>query len=162
MRARTAGALAGLAALAALAALPGCGDEERTTVTRTTPPRTVTSERTVTEERTVTVPGQPRPSGGDRQAVEQAVADLVSASEEGDGRRVCRLTGRPDGAGLAGLRRCAAAVGYAPGTLPTSNEVSFERVRVRGRSASVSLAGGVRIALRKRGRRWLVARVTGA
>ena len=110
----------------------------------------------------MTVPAPPKPSGGDRQRVEQVVADLVSASEEGDGRRVCSLVGRPDGAGLAGLRRCAAAVGYAPGTLPTSNEVSFERVRVSGRGASVSFAGGVRIALRKEGRRWLITRVTGA
>jgi hypothetical protein len=121
------------------------------------PERTVT--RTVTVERTVRTKPAPKPTRGHRQVVEEVVNELVAASEQGDGRRVCALTGQPPGSGLPAFRRCAAAVGYRPATLPSSDEFSIERVRIRGRRATVAVVGGVRFTLERSGSRWIVVRV---
>ena len=85
--------------------------------------------------RTETAPATEPPAGGDgsrdAKQVEEAVFRYVEAAEAGEVR--------------------------APG-LPTTDELSIRNVAVEGDRATVRLAGGERLSLRKRGGRW---RVTG-
>jgi hypothetical protein len=149
----------------ALAALAGCGgdDETRTTSGVSSPakraPEAIGTGSAGSE--TTPVATVPRPAGGDRQAIEHTVAELVDASERGDGARVCALTGQPGGAGLAAFRRCAALAGFDATTLPGSDELTIEAVEVEDARATAALVGGVRILLRRAGGRWRVERVHG-
>jgi hypothetical protein len=52
----------------------------------------------------------------------------------------------------------AAEAGGAPAGLPTTDELSIEDVRVQGDRATVELAGGATLSLRKSGDRWQVER----
>ena len=76
----------------------------------------------------------PRPERSDeRMRVEQAVTRYAEAAERGEVE--------------------------APG-LPTSDELTIRGVEVAGGEAQATLAGGTRLSLRRKGRRWRVVRVS--
>ena len=96
---------------------------------------TVTVTQTGTEPpQTETAPAPPgdETESEDVEQVERAVALYVEAAETGEVR--------------------------APG-LPTTDELSIQDVQVEGDRATVKLAGGTRLSLRRKGDRWRVERV---
>jgi hypothetical protein len=134
--------LVALVAGAGLAAILAGGDEPggpASTVTAIGTGQRDTAERTETtagtRERTAGEP-EPAASPSDERAIEQAVSDAVAATE----------SGRPP-------------PGIEPGSLPGSDELSFEAVRAEGDRGSATLTSGAVVLLRRSGRRWRVAGV---
>jgi hypothetical protein len=86
--------------------------------------------------------------------VERVVSRLVEAVERSDAREACAVLA---GAGST-LEECAAAADVDLLALPTSDELSIDRVTVRGRRATATLSGGAVLSLARIGGQW---RVTG-
>jgi hypothetical protein len=150
--------------LAALAAGAGLGivlsqdddDDEgaATTAERQTATTGAVGEtKTQTESTTTTVEGASAREEARR--VEEAIVALVESSEAGDAPRLCDVLGvSPSGA--RSVQVCARAARVDLSVLPTSDELSIERVDVSGPRGIATLAGGTRIALRRAGREWKV------
>lgn len=88
--------------------------------------------------------------------VQTAVTKLVTSAEQGDGKGFCAALGRP---GMSDLQGCAQAAGVQAEQLPTSDELSIQKVRLAGSTAIVTVVPGTRITLRKSGDRWTVQTV---
>jgi len=103
-------------------------------------------------------------TSGPRRDVARAISDLVQAVELGDGEAFCNVVGRSAGQaeGLEALRACGRQAGIDPFSLPTSDELSVQEVRVRGAGAVARLGGGQRVTLRRAGGRWRVRSFTPA
>jgi hypothetical protein len=152
-----AGAMAVAAVVIAVLLLTG-GDNDGSTVSR--PPPTQKAPATA-KPRVAPRPSTPRrPSSTERaEGIQQTVSTLVGASERGDARATCRLLGQSAaGSGLAALDRCARRAHVDLTVLPSSDELSIERVKASGKRGTARLAGHLTISLRRAGRRW---RVTG-
>jgi hypothetical protein len=132
---------------------PGVQTVAPTATTETTETTETEAERTAPPTATTTAP-RPDPQA---RGIERAVATLVESSEVGDGSSFCKVLGRR-GSGPEAVSTCARAAGIDLRTLPSSDELSVEAVRVSGGRATASLAGGAEVSLRRVGRRW---RVTG-
>ena len=130
---------AAVAAIVLVFALAGGDDEERAEQAPHGPPTTGVTTQTQTErtertERTKTVEDltdtTPRPNPR-RAEVERAVFALVEAVEVGQ-----------------------APADLDASALPTSDELSIERTRITGDRATVTLAGGTIVRLRRSGGEW--------
>lgn len=88
--------------------------------------------------------------------IQTAVTKLVTSAEQGDGRGFCAILGRP---GMSALQSCAQAAGVQAEQLPTSDELSIQKVRLAGSTAVVTVVPGTRITLRRSGDRWTVKTV---
>ena len=143
-------------AAAGVLAAAGCGGDDdkpaastptaTTTATATGPTATRTSgKRTSPEPRRLT----PSPK---RAAVERTATLFVEGVERSDAGRVCRLLGRPPGT----LEGCARAAGVNLLSVPSSDELSVEQVRISGRRASAALGGGRTMTLRRARSAWIV------
>jgi hypothetical protein len=88
--------------------------------------------------------------------IQTAVTKLISSAEQGDGRGFCAAVGKP---GMSALQSCAQAAGVRAEQLPTSDELSIQKVRLAGSTAVVTVVPGTRITLRKSGNRWTVQTV---
>jgi hypothetical protein len=88
--------------------------------------------------------------------IQTAVTKLITSAEQGDGRGFCAAVGRT---GMSALQSCARAAGVQAEQLPTSDELSIQKVRLAGSTAVVTVVPGTRITLRKSGDRWTVVTV---
>jgi len=137
-------------------ALAGGDDDEPPAEPGTGVQQTQTAPDTETAPPTATVKEQPGPQ--EVRGIERAVTRLVEASERGDGETVCALLGRdPGGAsGVEAAQSCARAARVDLFSLPTSDELSFERVTASGDRGRALLTGGTEISLERTGGGWLV------
>jgi hypothetical protein len=151
--------------LAALAAGAGVGialsqDDDDGSAT-TAGGETATTEavgETKTETESTTTTAEKESGQEEARRIEEAIVALVESSEAGDGPRLCDVLGVSPG-GPRSVQVCARAAGVDLSVLPTSDELSIERVDVSGRRAIATLVGGTRISLRQAGRQWKVARL---
>ena len=158
-RAAIAAAVVALVAALALVLLLAGGDDDeagdraaRDTTAIAPPP-----EREEPGERTAPSRKETRREGAD---LARTVTVFVQAREETDARTLCQLLGQPaSGTGPAAVDTCARAAGVDLSALPTSDELSVETTLVSGRLASVRLAGGTTVRLRKAGGRWRVTEI---
>jgi hypothetical protein len=158
-------AIAGVLAVivgVALGIALGEGDEDepsRLSPAQTATESPATGERDTAEGGTEATPD--RLTSRERAGIEQAVLVLVESVEQGDGSRLCDVLGQPPaGAGPEAVATCARAAGVSLAGLPTSDEVSIERVRASGSRARVRLAGGTVVSLERVRREWKVRRVS--
>jgi hypothetical protein len=159
------GALVAIAAGAGIAVALSDGGDERSSATTGI---TATTERTAgTRPGQTTTPTAPKDGAGSNvlgreQEVQETVTLLVEASEQGDAETVCHLLGEPvlGRSGLRALQACAAAAGANLEVLPTSDELSIERVEVSGDRGRARLAGGTAVFLRRVDGTWRVRRIT--
>ena len=155
-RAIVAGVMALLAGIALAFAVAGGDDDEPPGTTRT---QTAATTETVTEPARETGETVRRPPPArDFAAIQTAVTRLVESAELNDARGVCRSLGQPaSGSGPEAARRCADAVGIDLFALPSSDELSFDRVELPSRrSARVVLGGGETVVLRRSDGSWIV------
>lgn len=95
--------------------------------------------------------------------IQTAVTNLVSTAERGDGAGFCKVLGRKaTAAGSGALQSCAQAAGVPAEQLPTSDELSIQKVQLQGAAAVVTIVPGTRITLRKQGDAWIVSSVRAA
>jgi hypothetical protein len=149
-------------------ALAGCGGDDtktgpssdartQSTGTQTAPP---TTEPQATTKAPPSALLRKRRRDRAERGIQTAVNTLVGAAEAGDGRRFCDVVGRQaSGSGLQALQTCARSAGIQPEQLPTSDELSIEKVRLSGDRATVTVTPSTRIVLRRRGDVWTVAAV---
>lgn len=158
--------LAGGAGVAVAAS--GCGDDGTTPPSESKPagkPETATAPTTGRPQATTSVPANAlikrRRRNRSERGIQKAVTQLVSGAERGDARAFCTVVGQsaPSGAGGDPLGACARAANVPLESLPTSDELSIDRVRLAGDRATVTLVAGVRVLLRRRGDAWTVTRV---
>ena len=117
-----------------------------------------------TQPATVPKPGAERKAqrrqAKDARGIETAVTALIESAGEADAARFCPLVGlEPAGNGLPQVQRCAQKIDLDITTLPSSDELSFERVTVADGSGTARLSGGTRITLKKAGGKWQITRV---
>ena len=105
---------------------------------------------------TATAPADTPQARREAASIERTVVAIVQATEESDGPRVCRLVGQAGGDGPS----CASAAGVNLQALPTSDELSLDRASTSGPRATVVLADGRRILLRRAGAGWIVTGVS--
>jgi hypothetical protein len=169
-RKRNLGIVAALAVVVAgvAIALAVSGDDDsgkdKTTAARETstqpPAERTTSEPIATTKAPPSKRLQKRRRDRSEVGVQTAVTKLVTSAEQGDGRAFCTVLGRPtSGSGMSALQTCASAAGVQTEQLPTSDELSIQRVRLQGETAVVTVTPGTRFLLRRSGDRWNVATV---
>jgi hypothetical protein len=141
------------AGVGAALAVTGCGGGHKAS---SAPPATTTASQhaapTTPSGGRTTSSGRRLKRNPKRAAIERTVASFVEGVERSDAAAVCRLLGRPPGS----LEGCARSAGVDLHAVPSSDELSVERVRVAGTHASAGLAGGQTVTLRRAGRAWLV------
>jgi hypothetical protein len=162
-RAILAGVVALIAGLAVALIVAGGEDDQppgtTPTAGRTTAPEPTTEtapapRRTETTERAR--------SRRDVAAIQRAVVSLVESAELGDAAGVCRALGQPPvGRGPMGAQQCADRANVDLFALPSSDELSFERVQASGDEGRAVLSTGATIELRRENGRWIVSRVSG-
>ena len=120
--------------------------------------------QTVTETETVREPGETvrrPPPARDFAAIQATVVRLVESAETRDAQGVCRALGQaPAGTGPDAAQGCADRAGIDLAALPSSDELSFERVEASGNRGRATLASGDTVTLRRSGGRWVVTGLT--
>jgi hypothetical protein len=86
--------------------------------------------------------------------IERALTELVEATELNEATRVCAAIAGGTG---SDAQRCAETAGIDLLALPSSEELSFERVRAVGTKAQVVLSSGAVFSLTRSGGRWRVS-----
>jgi hypothetical protein len=94
----------------------------------------------------------------DEGAVEDAVLRLVDAVERGDDVEACQLLAQPGGARTE-LPRCAREAGVDVSALSGTDELSLQDITVQGDTASVQIARGPRVGLRRSGDSWHITAI---
>lgn len=149
-------------------AVSGCGgDDETTPPSESKPastPETATKPTTSEPEATTSVPANAlikrRRRDRSERGIQKSVNQLVGSAERNDARGFCSIVGRPVPSGSAdAVGACARAANVAIESLPTSDELSIQGVKLAGANATVTLTGGVRVSLRRRGAVWTVTAV---
>ena len=138
------------------------GDDDAPPAERTTQPARTTQTETVTEtatapEATETETAGQEPPRRDLAAIQATVVLLVESAETRDAEGVCRALGQfSAGTSTDAAQECADRAGIDLAALPSSDELSFERVEASGSVGLALLANGDTITLRRTGGRWVV------
>lgn len=140
----------------------GCGgDDEAIPPSETqTAPKPATAEPEATTSLPANALIKRRRRDRSERGIQKSVTRLVDTAERSDARGFCAVVGRPVPSGSAdAVGACARAANVAIEALPTSDELSIGSVKVAGARATVTLVGGVRVSLQRRGAAWTVTGV---